>query len=126
MPHYNTEWTAFRDFNKRSNFTNTNFFASDTEKPIAQKFSGQPDVLAEACKKSDRFSCEEKFSYDLIMQLNALPKISLLLLFNDKDEEFPAECSVLFQKQAEYYLDPESLAMTSAFLAKKLTDPVVF
>ena len=56
------------------------------------------------------------------MQFNALPKMSILLLFNDKDEEFSAECSVLFQKQAEYYLDPESLAMTSAFLSKKLID----
>jgi len=124
MPHSNIEWTAFRDFNKISNFTNTNYFASDTEKPIAQKFSGQPDVLAKACIKSDGFSCEEKFSYDLVMQFNALPKISLLLLFNDKDEDFPAECSVLFQKQAEDYLDPESLAMTSALLTKKLIDSV--
>jgi hypothetical protein len=33
---------------------------------------------------------------------------------------FYAHCSVLFQKHAEYYLDPESLAMTSAFLAKSL------
>jgi hypothetical protein len=26
-----------------------------------------------------------------------------------------ADCKVLFQKQGEYYLDPESLAMTSVF-----------
>lgn len=31
-----------------------------------------------------------------------------------------ADCKVLFQKQGEYYLDPESLAMTSGLLAKKL------
>lgn len=29
--------------------------------------------------------------------------------------------TVLFWRQAEYYLDPESLAMTSALLARQLT-----
>ena len=122
IPHYDSEWTAFRDFKKTSHFTNINFFASDTEKPIAQNFSGKPDALTEACVKSGGFINNKIFSYDLVMQFNALPKMSILLLFNDKDEEFSAECSVLFQKQAEYYLDPESLAMTSAFLSKKLID----
>lgn len=31
-----------------------------------------------------------------------------------------SDCKVLFQRQGEYYLDPESLAMTSGLLAKKL------
>jgi hypothetical protein len=34
--------------------------------------------------------------------------------------DFPADCKVLFQSQGEYYLDPESLAMTSGLLAKKI------
>ena len=59
-------------------------------------------------------------SFDLCVQFDALSRIALLLLFNDGDEEFPAKSTVLFQKHAEYYLDPESLAMTGASLAKKL------
>jgi hypothetical protein len=35
----------------------------------------------------------------------------MLLLFNDKDDEFPAQCSVLFEKRAEKFLDMECLAM---------------
>jgi hypothetical protein len=58
--------------------------------------------------------------YDLSMQFKALPRISLLMLFNDDDGEFPAQCTVLFQKHAELYLDPESLAMSGAFLARSL------
>ena len=46
--------------------------------------------------------------------------LSLLLLFNDRDDEFPAGCKVLFNQHAEAYLDPESLAMTGSFLAKRL------
>ncbi len=124
LPHYDTEWAAFRDFKKTSHFTNVNFYASDTERPIVQNFSGKLDTLSKACKKSGGFLNDSAISYDLVMQFNALPKISLLLLFNDKDEDFSAECSVLFQKHAEYYLDPESLAMTSAFLAKNIIDSV--
>ncbi|MFH0997654.1 MAG: DUF3786 domain-containing protein, partial [Pseudomonadota bacterium] len=59
-------------------------------------------------------------SYDLSMQVYALPRVSLLLLFNDGDDEFTARCSVLFQKQAKSYLDLESLAMTSTLLANNL------
>jgi len=41
-------------------------------------------------------------------------------MYNDRDEEFPAQCNVLSQKHAEFYLDPESLAMTGATLARRL------
>ena len=59
-------------------------------------------------------------TYDLSMELRALPRISLLLLFNDGDRDSPAQCTVLFQKHAELYLDPESLAMTGALNAVEL------
>jgi hypothetical protein len=57
----------------------------------------------------------------LVVQFKALPRISQLLLFNDSDEDFPGSATGLFQKQAEFYLDPESLAMTSAVLARRLS-----
>jgi hypothetical protein len=56
------------------------------------------------------------------MKFDVLPNISLLLLFNDRDDEFPAQGTVLFQKHSEFYLDPESLAMTSAVLVKRLKE----
>ena len=118
--HFDTEWVSFKDFKKTSHFLNLNYFASDTEKPIVQHFSGRLDALSTACEKFGGLPYDIEISYDLTVRFDALPRISLLLLFNDGDEEFPAHCSVLFQKQAEYYLDPESLAMTSTFLAKSL------
>lgn len=63
---------------------------------------------------------EMEISYDLSMQFSVLPRLSLLLLFNDADEEFPAQCTILFQKHAVFYLDPESLIMTGILLARKL------
>jgi hypothetical protein len=57
------------------------------------------------------YASAEAFSYDLSRRFDALPKVPLLLLFNDKDDEFPAQCSILFEKRTEKFLDMECLAM---------------
>jgi hypothetical protein len=119
-PYFDAEWSAFKDFKKVSHFTNVNFFKSDTEKVIESVFSGKLDDLRKACSILGGIYYEMETSYDLSTKFNAFPRISLLLLFNDSDEEFPAKGTVLFQKHVEYYLDPESLATTSAWLAKNL------
>ncbi len=115
-----TEWVSFKDFKRASHFTNTNFFSSDTEQVIVKNFSGRVNELSRAGKALGGIDHELRTSYDLAMEFIALPRISLLLLFNEKEEAFPANCSLLFQKHAEFYLDPESLALTSACLAKCL------
>ena len=118
--HYDKEWVSFKDFKKASHFTNVNYFSSDTERAVERHFSGRLNDLKKACEALGGSQHKMEISYDLSIQFNALPRISLLLLFNDGDEEFPAKCTVLFQKHAEYYLDPESLSMTGACLAKNL------
>ena len=120
LPYYDTDWVSLKDFKKDAAFLNLNYLASDTIKPIVKSFSGRLNALSIACEKFGGLPYEMDISYDLVVKFDALPRISLLLLFNDSDEEFPAECSILFQKQSEYYLDPESLIMTCAFLAKNL------
>ena len=118
--HHNPEWVSFRDFKKSSHFTNVNFFASDTEQAILKHFQGRPDALARATEKLGGRAPETRMPYDLSVAFQLLPKISMLLLFNDRDDEFDAQCTVLFQKHAEFYLDPESLAMTGSVLAHRL------
>ena len=119
-PIVNKEWVSLKDFHKTSQFTNLNVFASDAEGPIVKIFSGRPDALAEASRKSGGKPGNIGLSYDLAMEFKVLPKIDIMLLFNDQDEEFPAACSMLFQRQAEHYLDPESLIMTGAALTQRL------
>ena len=58
--------------------------------------------------------------YDFSMQFDALPRIPILLLLNDADEEFPAHCSVLLQRRAETYLDAECLAILARMLPSNL------
>lgn len=114
-------WVSFKDFKTASHFTNGNFFASDTEQAIVKRFAGRLAELGEACRRAGGAPHEDGMPYDLSVRFDALPRVSLLLLFNDRDEEFPAGCKVLFNRQAEFYLDPESLAMVGALLARRLT-----
>ena len=113
-------WMSFKDFKSTSHFTNVNYFASDTEQKIVKDFAGRLPELAEAGRRAGGVPHEEGMPYDLGVRFAALPRVSLLLLFNDRDDEFPAGCKVLFNQQAESYLDPESLAMTGSLLAKQL------
>jgi hypothetical protein len=54
------------------------------------------------------------------MQFDALPKVPILLLFNDLDSEFPAQSSVLFERRASKYLDVECLAMAGWLFSEYL------
>lgn len=118
--HTDPEWVAFKDFKKDSHFTNVNYFASDTERALEKRFAGRLDELVRACQAVGGERRDMAMPYDLSVVFTALPRLSLLLLFNDADEEFPARGTVLFQKHGEQYLDPESLAMTSASLVRRL------
>jgi hypothetical protein len=115
-------WVSFKDFKTTSHFTNVNYFASETEQAIVKNFSGRLEDLSEASRQTGGVPHEAGMPYDLSVRFEALPRVSLLLLFNDRDDEFPAGGTVLFNRQAESYLDPESLAMTGGLLATRLTN----
>ena len=119
-PVANKEWSTLKDFHKSSQFTNLNVFSSDAERPIIKIFSGRIDALLNASQKLGGKPADLSAYYDLSMEFFALPKIKILLLFNDSDGEFPASCSILFQRQAEEYLDPESLIMVGIAFTNRL------
>ncbi len=114
------DWCTFRDFKKESHMTNANFFNIETTGQIITHFSNRLTDLKIACEKANGAEQQMELAYDLSVSFVVLPRLSLLLLMNDADDEFPAVCKVLFQRQGEHYLDPESLAMTSSLLARKL------
>jgi hypothetical protein len=60
------------------------------------------------------------WSYQFTARFEALPRVPLLLLFNDEDEDFPAQCTLLFQRRAEKFLDMECLAICGWLLADTL------
>ena len=103
------EWVSFKDFKDSGPLTN--YFNNDVEHSIASYFKGNLGGLKKSCKSISGYQPDLEVDYDLAMQFNALPKIPVVLLFNDADEEFPAKCSVLFEGRAEKYLDAECIAM---------------
>lgn len=113
-------WVSFKDFKSDPYRSAVTAFVPVSEKTIKNRFSGRLAELKTACENFGGTPVSMDVSYELAMEFRALPRISVLLLFNDKDEEFPADARILFQKQAEHYLDPESLGMVSGFLAESL------
>jgi len=102
-------WMSYKDFKDAAPLIRA--FYNTVTHPIAETFSGRLAELEKAGEKIGGYAPADALSYDLSMQFDALPKIPLLLLFNDKDDEFPAQCSALFEKRTEKFLDMECLAM---------------
>lgn len=50
----------------------------------------------------------------------ALPRIPILFLFNDADEQFPARASILYERRAAHFLDAECRVMVDWHLLEHL------
>lgn len=111
-------WFSYKDFKDAAPFVGG--FVTNTEKALVRYFSGRLDQLKEACQRLGGQPVDLEGSYQAALRFVALPKISILLLFNDEDEEFPAQGSLLFQKKAAQYLDMECLAVLGWFLTDAL------
>jgi hypothetical protein len=61
---------------------------------------------------------------DFLSSFIVLPRVPILLLFNEADEDFPAQSSVLFEHRARHYLDMECLAMVGTLLVEHLVGSV--
>lgn len=112
------EWYSYKDFKDAAPLVGT--FANTVEGPIAENFSGRLTDLDRSGRILGGIEPSITFSYDLNLLIQALPRIPVLLLFNDADEEFPADCKVLFEKRTESYLDMECVAIIGMLLSEFL------
>ncbi len=117
VPELSPKWMTYREFRNAGPLVS--YFTSNTNKNIELHYSGGADRLAERCKELGA-RLEANSSYDISARLYALPRIPVILNFNDADDMFPAVCSILYQESAEHFLDMECLAMTGTLLAGKL------
>ena len=114
-PSISTEWIKYHSYKDAAPFAGG--FRNTAEMPISNTFSDRLDDLKHACGKLGGIPSDAPFNCDLAIRFQALPRLDLLMLFNDKDDEFPADCSILFEKYADSYLDMECLAMLGMVLA---------
>ncbi len=113
-----SDWVSFKDFKDAAPFAGS--FVNYTEAPLANHFAGKLARLEAAARRLNGRPPAADFPYDLCLQFPALPKVPVLMLFNDADEEFAARCAVLFERRAETYLDMECLAMVGMLLFERL------
>ncbi len=113
-------WVSYRDFKDTGPLTV--YFENDVESAVVRHFEGKIDALEASCRAAGGCPPDITLDYDVSFRFGALPRVPLLLLFNDRDEEFPPKCSVLFKANAEKFLDGESLAILGRILFTRLRD----
>jgi len=85
-------------------------FQSNAEKKIAAGFKKDLDGLKKRCAEMGGAETEGKVKADYICRFYLLPRVPLYLSFWATDEEFDADCKLLFDSSAEAYIDIEYLA----------------
>ncbi len=109
---------TYRDFRDAAPYVQG--FDNTARKPVSRTFAGRLAELEAGCRQLGGTPCDIGISCDLSYEFEVLPRIRIYLVFNDADEDFPADCSLLFEKQAAQYLDMECLAMIGMVLAERL------
>lgn len=114
-PCSNRELVTYKDFRDAAPYVIG--FGNTAEKPVSRIFSGKIEALEKRSQELGGEACDMGISCDLSYVFHPLPKVPLYMFYNDEDDEFPADCSLLFEKRAEHYLDMECLAMIGMVLA---------
>ncbi|MCP4683698.1 MAG: DUF3786 domain-containing protein [Desulfobacterales bacterium] len=112
------EWVTYRDIKDAGPLTA--YFINDVEQPVSSNFAGRLSDLEKASKALGGYPPNIELPYDLSVQFDLLPRIPVLVLFNDRDDEFPAKCSVLFERRVRDYLDAECIAIAGRLVANNL------
>lgn len=113
------DWMTYREFRNAGPLVG--YFTANTQKIIETAFAGNPAGLVKACQGLGGRPFDDGSSYDISLTFDFLPRIPVLLRFNDRDSEFPAQCAIMFPQSAETFLDMECMAIGGTLLAGTLT-----
>lgn len=112
------DWVNYRDLKDSGPLAA--YFSNNTLGALSKLYEGRRDVLETVASFLGGVQPQENYPYDVAVVFKVLPRIPVLLLFNDKDEEFAAQTAVLFEKRADRFLDAECLVMLSGYLSRWL------
>jgi hypothetical protein len=96
------------------------YFSNNTLGAVSKIYEKRKDILESVASFLGGVQPQQSYPYDVAVEFWVLPRIPILLLFNDKDEEFGAQTAILFEKRADCFLDAECLAMLAGYLPKWL------
>jgi hypothetical protein len=112
------EWVNYRDLKDSGPLTV--YFNDNVLNVLSRRYSGRKTELEAAAADLDGRPPANDYPYDVAVVFRPLPRVPVLLLFNDADDEFPAQASVLFERRAERFLDAECLAVLGGALVEEL------
>lgn len=103
-------------------------WAGHVEQEIANNFSGNIDALKTACLKVGGSQRDLPGSHDAAYEFHFFPNYPVLLLFYDEvpEENFPAQCTLLLDKNVHRYLDLESIVVLGEEFAGRLKNSSEF
>ena len=115
------DWITFREFGGAGVLSG--YFTQNTNKIIETTFSGRAEQLRISSLNLGGTPSDDFSTFALAMQFDVLPRVPVLLRFNDADGPYPAQCSVLFRRSAEVFLDLESVGIAGTLLTGSLIRP---
>jgi len=97
-------------------------FQGYTGQVLARSFGNDPDQFEYA---AHNMASVRQFGLgDLAYTFQALPRVTLLLVFWNGDEDFPASFQVLFDASASHYLPTDAYAILGSTLTRRLIKSV--
>lgn len=109
---------AFKDFKDAGPLIH--YFDTAIQGEVVRSFSGNLPALAKACSAMGGTPYKGDMAYQLKFHFWGLPRIPVYLFFNDAEEGFAAQCTMLFDHCTEAFLDMESVAMLGSELSHGL------
>ncbi|MGY5852236.1 MAG: DUF3786 domain-containing protein [Candidatus Thorarchaeota archaeon] len=108
------EWVKFNSL--QGSFACRYSYNEDTLKALTSAFVEKREKLFEAL---ERIGGKRVDYGDAAFEISFLPKVKVLVVFEDEDEEFPASVRMLFDKNSILYLPHEMLGDIGWLLASR-------
>lgn len=110
------QWMNFRDFPDAGPLVT--YFGSNVIQVLEREFEGQVNMLRQRCLELGAKNSPFASTFDLSVTIPVLPNVTVILNFNDRDDEFPGVANLLFDRTVALCLDMESVAIAGVTLAE--------
>ena len=104
-------------------FKQSSYSSSALERPIIKRFQGRVPELFEVAALYGGHKGGEAGLGSVSLIFDLLPHILLQLIFYDRDDEFPARATLLFDSNSTQFIDFEVLAVLVTIFVQALTKP---
>lgn len=112
-----SRWVSYSEL--KGGMVKASSFLRDCEDPLKELFERDFDIIENILT---RFGAERRSEYSTknAWRMHLLPKIPVLILYWQKEEEFESKVKILFDSTADRFLDAESIIFLVEGLVKNL------